>query len=177
MPSSSLWNNAVVLVCKKHGALRFCIDFGCLNAHMKKDALLLAHIHDAINALCSSHYYFTVDLLSRFWQTLIAEDLKKYTAFTVGMLGFFQCECMAFSLCKTTATHSVVNAELSREQLDLPETRGRALPSDPTAKQSKVPFYQTGVPCHEVRYHPLWDISDWAKVFLLRQSINDIAKS
>ena len=37
-PSQSAWCNAVVLVRKKDGSLHFCIDFHCINAHMKKDS-------------------------------------------------------------------------------------------------------------------------------------------
>ena len=37
-PSNSAWSNAVILVCKKDGGLRFCIDFRKLNANTKKDA-------------------------------------------------------------------------------------------------------------------------------------------
>ena len=32
------------------------------------------------------------------------EASKQYTAFTVGNIGFFECECMLFGLCKATAT-------------------------------------------------------------------------
>ena len=37
-PSQSTWCNTVVLVRKKDSSLCFCIDFQCLNAHMKKDS-------------------------------------------------------------------------------------------------------------------------------------------
>ena len=40
-PSKSAWSNSVVLVCKKDGGLRFCINFQKLNAQTRKDALLL----------------------------------------------------------------------------------------------------------------------------------------
>ena len=46
----------------------------------------------------------TVDLLSGFWQTPMEESSKQYTAFTMGMLGFFQCKCMPFGLCNAPAT-------------------------------------------------------------------------
>ena len=98
-PSSSAWSNAVILVCKKDGGLRFCIDFRKLNACTRKDTFPLPCIHDAINTLRGSRYYTTMDLLSGFWQTPMVEDFKKYTTFTLGMLDFFQCECMLFSLC------------------------------------------------------------------------------
>ena len=100
-----MWSNTVVLVWKKDGGLRFCIDFRKLNAHTKKDSFPLPCIHNTINALCGSCYYTTVDLLSGFWQMPMAEDPKKYTAFTIGMLGFFQWECMPFSLCNVPTTY------------------------------------------------------------------------
>ena len=97
-PSKSVWSNAMVLVQKKDGGLRFCINFRRLDAQTQKDAFLLPKIHDAIDILSQSKYYTTVDLLSGFWQTPMEE------AFTVGMLGFFQCKCMPFGLCNAPAT-------------------------------------------------------------------------
>ena len=94
-PSNSTWSNTVVLVRKNDGGLWFCIDFRCLNSHTKKDAFPLPHIHDAINALKGSCYYMMVGLLLGFWQTPMAEESKQYTAFTVGTLGFYECECPA----------------------------------------------------------------------------------
>ena len=88
-PSKSAWSNAVVLVHKKDGGLRFCINFQKLNSRTRKDAFPLPRIHNAIDALSGSKYYTTVDLLSGFWQTPMEESLKQYTAFTVGTLGFF----------------------------------------------------------------------------------------
>ena len=103
-PSKSAWSNAVVLVRKKDRGLRFCIDFQRPNAQTHKDAFPLPRIHDAIDALSGSKYYTTVDLLSGFWQTPMEESSKQYTDFTVGTLGFFQCECMPFGLCNAPAT-------------------------------------------------------------------------
>ena len=102
-PSKSAWSNAVVLVQKKDGGLRLCINFRRLNAQTQKDAFPLPLIHDAIDALSGSKYYNTVDLLSGFWKTPMEESSKQYTTFTVGTLGFFQCEYMPFGLCNAPA--------------------------------------------------------------------------
>ena len=40
-PSQNPWNNEVVLVRKKDGGLRFCVDFWKLNARMKRHILLV----------------------------------------------------------------------------------------------------------------------------------------
>ena len=102
-PNKLAWSNAVVLVQKKDGGLRFCIDFCWLNSQTWKDAFPLPRIQDAINALSGSKYYTTVDLLSGFWQMPMEESWKQYTAFTISTLGFFQCESMLFGLCNAPA--------------------------------------------------------------------------
>ena len=84
--------------------MRFCIDFRHLNSHTNKNAFPLPRIHDTINAFRGSKYYTTVDLLLGFWQTLMAEESKQYTAFTAAMLGFYECKHMLFGLCNAQVT-------------------------------------------------------------------------
>ena len=90
-PSQSTWCNVVVLVQKKDGNLWFCIDFCCLNAHMKKDSYPLPRIQKALENLVGAGHFSCLDLKSGFWQIKMEEALKQYTAFTVGNLGFFEC--------------------------------------------------------------------------------------
>ena len=49
--SNSPWVSAVVLVRKKDGSLRFCIDLKRLNAHTIKDAYRLPHIKETLDCL------------------------------------------------------------------------------------------------------------------------------
>ena len=95
-PSQSAWCNAVVLVRKKDGSLCFCIDFHCLNAHTKKDSYPLPRIQEALESLVGTGHFSCLDLKSRCWQIRMDEALKQYTAFTVGNLGFFECNRMPF---------------------------------------------------------------------------------
>ena len=99
-PSSSPWCNAVVLVWKKDGGLHFCIDFRKLNARTKKDSYPLPHIQETLESLEGSCIFSSFDFKSGFWQVEMDEASKQYTAFTVGSLGFFECERMPFGLCK-----------------------------------------------------------------------------
>ena len=49
--SNSLWASAVVLVRKKDGSLRFCIDLWKFNARTVKDAYSLPQIEDSLDSL------------------------------------------------------------------------------------------------------------------------------
>ena len=102
-PSQSVWCNAVVLVQKKDGSLHFCIDFFCLNAHMK-DSYLLLRIQEALESLVRAGHFSCLDLKSGFWQIKMDELSKQYTTFTVGNLDFYECNCMLFWLCSALAT-------------------------------------------------------------------------
>ena len=103
-PSQDAWCNAMVLVWKKEGGLCFCIDFHCLDARTKKDSYSLPRIQEALESLVSAGHFSCLDLKPGFWQIKKEEALKQYTTFTVGNLGFFECDQMPFGLCKTPAT-------------------------------------------------------------------------
>ena len=102
-PSQSEWCNTVVLVIKKDGGLCFCIDFCCLNACTKRDNYRLPWIQEALQSLVGAEHFSCLDLKSGFWQIKMEEALKQYTAFTVGSLGFFECNHMPFGLCNALA--------------------------------------------------------------------------
>ena len=103
-PSQSAWCNAVVLVRKKDSSLHFCIDFQHLNAHTKKDSYPLPQIQEVLESLVDAGHFSCLDLKSGFWQIRMDEVSKQYTTFTVGNLGFFECNRMPFGLCNVPAT-------------------------------------------------------------------------
>ena len=103
-PSQSAWCNAVVLVWKKDGGLHFCIDFCHLNAHTKKDSYPIPRIQEALESLVGTGHFSCLDLKSGFWQIRMDEASKQYTTFTIGNLGFFECDRMPFGLCNALAT-------------------------------------------------------------------------
>ena len=102
-PSQSVWCNTIVLVQKKNRSLHFCIDFCHLNTHTKKDSYPLPSILEALESLVGAGHFSCLNLKSGFWQIKMDELSKQYTAFTVGNLGFFKCDCMPFGLCNTPA--------------------------------------------------------------------------
>ena len=102
--SQSAWCNAVVLVQKKDGSLQFCIDFCCLNTHMKKDSYPLPRIQEALESFVGAGHFSCLDLKSGFWQIKMEETSEQYTAFTLDNLGLLECNCMPFGLCNALVT-------------------------------------------------------------------------
>ena len=102
--SSSPWASAVVLVREKDGSLRFCIDLHKLNARTIKDAYSLPRIDETLYCLGGAIIFTSLDLKSGYWQVEMEEESKPLTAFTVGPLGFYECERMPFGLTNAQAT-------------------------------------------------------------------------
>ena len=102
--SHSPWSSPVVLVRKKTGELRFCIDLRTLNARTEKDAYSLPRIEDSLDSLNGAKIFSSLDLKSGYWQVELEEESIPLTAFTVGPLGFYECVRMPFGLTNAPAT-------------------------------------------------------------------------
>ena len=103
-PSNSPWCYAVVLVRKKDGLLRFCIDFRKLNSLTVKDSHVLPRICETLESLAGAAHFLTFDMNSGFWQVPMDKESKQYTAFTLGSMGLYECESMLFGLCNALPT-------------------------------------------------------------------------
>ena len=102
--SLSPWTSPVVLVCKKDGSLRFCIDLRKFNSRTIKDAYHLPRIEESLDCLNGAIIFTSSDLKAGYWQVEMEENSIPYTAFTLGPLRFYECICMPFGLTNAPAT-------------------------------------------------------------------------
>ena len=106
-PSKSPWSFPLLLVEKKDGSIRFCVDLRRLNAVTRKDAYPLPKICESLDALWGASWFSTLDLVSGRWQCEMHEADKDKTAFSTHK-GLYQFKVLPFGLC---------NAPVSFERL------------------------------------------------------------
>ena len=96
-PSTSPWSSPIVLVRKKDGTLRFCVDYRHLNSVTKADTYPLPRIDDLLDQLGKSRHFSTLDLASGYWQIPVDPASCEKTAFTTHR-GLFEFQVMPFGL-------------------------------------------------------------------------------
>ena len=102
-PAQSEWASPVVLVLKKDGTIRFCVDFRRLNAATIADTYPLPRMEDCIDSLGDATVFSTLDALWGYWQVPIAEEDRDKTTFTTH-LGTYRFKRMPFGLRNAPAT-------------------------------------------------------------------------
>ncbi|GBM30716.1 Transposon Ty3-I Gag-Pol polyprotein [Araneus ventricosus] len=101
--SESPWSSPVVLVKKKNGEWRFCVDYRRLNKVTKKDLYPLPRIDDALDYLAGARIFSMMDLKSGYWQVELDDKDREKTAF-VTPDGLFEFKVMPFGLFNAPAT-------------------------------------------------------------------------
>ena len=101
--SNGPWSSPIVLVKKKDGTTRFCMDFRKVNDLTKKDAHPLPRIDDTLDALGGAQWFTTLDLASGYWQVEVNPADRKKTAFATPD-GLYQFRVMPFGLRNAPST-------------------------------------------------------------------------
>ena len=102
-PSTSDWASAPVLIRKRDGSVRWCIDYRGLNNVTVKDVFPLPLIEDCMDSLAGKEWFSKLDANSAYWQIKIKESDRKKSAFTTEY-GLFEHVKMGFGLCNAPAT-------------------------------------------------------------------------
>lgn len=103
--SFSPFASNIVIVRKKNGKLRMCVDYRMLNQRTIKDSYALPRIEEVLDTLAGAKYFTVLDMKSGYHQVEIEESHKHKTAFTVGPLGFYEFSRLPFGLCNSPATY------------------------------------------------------------------------
>ena len=103
-PSNSPWASPIVLIKKRDGSWKFCIDFRNQNDVTRKDTYFIPQVFDLIESLSGNTFFTTLDLKSGYWQVPIHEDSKPKTAFVIPAGGHFHFKRMAFGLTNAVPT-------------------------------------------------------------------------
>ena len=102
-PSNSPWSSPIILVRKRDGSTRFCIDYRKVNSVTRKDAYPLPRVDDILDTLGGSKWFSTLDLKSGYWQVEVDSSSREKTAFTTSE-GLYEFKVMPFGLCNAPAT-------------------------------------------------------------------------
>ncbi|TKS65328.1 Retrovirus-related Pol polyprotein from transposon 17.6 [Collichthys lucidus] len=115
--SCSEWCSPIVLVPKKDGSLRFCIDFRYLNAVSNFDPYPMPRIDDLVERVGRAQYITTLDLSKGYWQVALAPEAREMTAFRTPF-GMYQFKVMPFGLQGAPATFQRLMDHVLRDLSD-----------------------------------------------------------
>lgn len=101
--SRSPYASPIVVVRKKNGKIRMCVDYRTLNRRTTPDQYTVPKIEDALTCLNGSKWFSVLDLRSGYYQVPMSESDKEKTAF-ICPLGFYQFDRMPQGVSGAPAT-------------------------------------------------------------------------
>ena len=114
-PSQSPYASQVVIVQKKSGEIHLCVDNQKLNSITVRDAFPLPRIDEALQAVHSSNWFSSFDLVQGYLQLAMEEsDIK--TAFRAGSMGLYEFTHMPFGLLNAGSGFCCLMEQCLRDQ-------------------------------------------------------------
>ena len=104
----------MVLVRKKDGTLRFCVDYRALNAVTKPDVFPIPRIDDLLDQLGQCTIFSTLDLAAGYWQIKVHPDSQEKITFTTHK-SLYEFLVMPFGLRNAPTTFQRTMQEVLRE--------------------------------------------------------------
>ena len=90
------WNSPLTVFEKSSGELRLCIDYRSLNKQCRRDAKPIPRLEETLTLPQDNTMFSTVDMMSGYYQLLLAEESKMHTAFSVGSGKLYKFNRMPF---------------------------------------------------------------------------------
>lgn len=118
-PTESPWSSPVLIVGKKDGKPRFCLDSRKLNSITRKDAYSLPYVSEILDNLRDAKYLSSVDLSKAFWQIPLHEPDRDKTAFYIPGRGTFRFKVTPFGLTNAPATQQRLVDKLFGPEFEL----------------------------------------------------------
>nr|WP_193639287.1 reverse transcriptase family protein [Escherichia coli] len=95
--SNSAWCSPIVLVAKKDGTVRFCVDYRKVNDVSRFDAYPMPRVDELLDRLGTARFFTTLDLTKGYWQIPLSPESKEKTAFSTPY-GLYQFTMLPFGL-------------------------------------------------------------------------------
>ena len=95
----------MVIVRKRDGKIRLCVDYQELNSKTLKNVFPLPKIKEASKSLKGAQYFICLDLTQGFLQIGVHKDDQEKTAFRA-LGGLYEFKCLLFGLCNSTVIFS-----------------------------------------------------------------------
>ena len=112
-PSSSPFFSPILLVQKKDGLYRMCVDYHSLNEHMVKNLFLIPIIEDIFDKLQGSAYFSRIDLKCGYHQIrIVPKEIDKMNLCT--NVGFYEFFAMPFDLRNAPTTSNQMMDKIFR---------------------------------------------------------------